>query len=204
MAGPRFEGAAQYVPDQASLDELRTAAAACHGCDLYKGAEQTVFGAGPSSARIVFVGEQPGDQEDREGTPFAVVCSTRSTNICSLGYPAPTPMMSRRTFQFTRRGEGNAGSREANTTEVYRRAGPGWSTSSASSRPELLRATRRHRVPKHCSERPSGSPANAAPITPGPDGLPFSRTIHPLPSAREYRDRVYDGLYRPIYASSPT
>jgi DNA polymerase len=49
---------------------LRVAASGCRGCDLYKTATQVVFGAGPKSARVMFVGEQPGDQEDRQGEPF--------------------------------------------------------------------------------------------------------------------------------------
>jgi len=59
-----------YVPDTKDLDELRQGARACHGCDLYKDAIQTVFGEGPPDARVVMVGEQPGDIEDRRGEPF--------------------------------------------------------------------------------------------------------------------------------------
>ncbi|CAM3957636.1 UdgX family uracil-DNA binding protein [Kibdelosporangium persicum] len=57
-------------PDNADLDQLREAACQCHGCDLYQDATQTVFGAGPSNAAVMMVGEQPGDQEDRAGEPF--------------------------------------------------------------------------------------------------------------------------------------
>jgi uracil-DNA glycosylase len=64
-------GAQEFVPAGAgSLDELRTAAAQCQGCDLYKNATQTVFGRGAAHARVVFVGEQPGDVEDQQGLPF--------------------------------------------------------------------------------------------------------------------------------------
>ena len=63
-------GAAPFVPAGASLDELRAAAARCQGCDLYRHATQTVFSRGPADARIVLVGEQPGDQEDLKGAPF--------------------------------------------------------------------------------------------------------------------------------------
>ena len=63
-------GAAPFVPAGASLDELRVAAARCQGCDLYRQASQMVFGRGPADARIVLVGEQPGDQEDLKGAPF--------------------------------------------------------------------------------------------------------------------------------------
>jgi uracil-DNA glycosylase family protein len=59
-----------FVPRSASLSRLAAAAAACQGCPLYIRATQTVFGEGSSSARIVLIGEQPGDAEDREGRPF--------------------------------------------------------------------------------------------------------------------------------------
>jgi DNA polymerase len=62
--------AAPFVPKSTSIRTLTAAARACRGCDLYKNATQVVFGAGPKSARVVFVGEQPGDQEDRQGEPF--------------------------------------------------------------------------------------------------------------------------------------
>ncbi|HET9140443.1 MAG TPA: UdgX family uracil-DNA binding protein [Actinophytocola sp.] len=61
---------AAVVPDAAGLDELRAAAATCTGCDLYRDATQTVFGEGSERARVVVVGEQPGDQEDKTGRPF--------------------------------------------------------------------------------------------------------------------------------------
>jgi DNA polymerase len=53
-----------------SLAALRQAAASCTACDLYERATQTVFGEGPARARIMLIGEQPGDQEDRAGRPF--------------------------------------------------------------------------------------------------------------------------------------
>ena len=52
------------------LDRLRREAASCQACPLWKDATQTVFGEGPPDAEIMFVGEQPGDREDREGRPF--------------------------------------------------------------------------------------------------------------------------------------
>ena len=62
--------AAPFVPRTTSVKRLRAAAHECTGCDLYRKATQVVFGAGPQKARVVFVGEQPGDQEDRQGMPF--------------------------------------------------------------------------------------------------------------------------------------
>jgi len=56
--------------DGADLDAVRRAAAACRACDLWERATQTVFGVGPVPARWMLVGEQPGDHEDVEGTPF--------------------------------------------------------------------------------------------------------------------------------------
>jgi DNA polymerase len=53
-----------------SLDQLRDLAAGCRACDLWARATQTVFGDGPSSARVLIVGEQPGNSEDLEGAPF--------------------------------------------------------------------------------------------------------------------------------------
>jgi uracil-DNA glycosylase family protein len=58
------------VPDTRDVARLAAAAGGCRGCHLHEDAEQTVFGSGPSTARMVLVGEQPGDQEDRAGEPF--------------------------------------------------------------------------------------------------------------------------------------
>ncbi|MDF3064942.1 MAG: phage polymerase-related protein [Polyangiaceae bacterium] len=62
--------ASPFLPERFSLPKLREAAKSCHGCDLYIAATQTVFGEGSSNARVVFVGEQPGDSEDVQGRPF--------------------------------------------------------------------------------------------------------------------------------------
>jgi len=62
--------ASEFMPVRLNLSALRAAAAGCTGCDLYRNATQTVFGEGRSDATIVLVGEQPGDQEDRQGHPF--------------------------------------------------------------------------------------------------------------------------------------
>jgi uracil-DNA glycosylase len=62
--------AAEFVPVTTDLGELRAAAANCRGCHLYADATQVVFGQGPSAARLIMVGEQPGDAEDKQGEPF--------------------------------------------------------------------------------------------------------------------------------------
>jgi DNA polymerase len=64
-------GAQQWVPaEPTSIDQLKSAAAGCEGCELYADATQTVFGRGAPHASVVFVGEQPGDVEDQQGLPF--------------------------------------------------------------------------------------------------------------------------------------
>jgi uracil-DNA glycosylase len=65
-----LDTAAPFVPDRPTLPKLRAAAAGCTACHLYKLGTQTVFGEGSADADVVFVGEQPGDQEDLAGRPF--------------------------------------------------------------------------------------------------------------------------------------
>src|SRR5215472_5809997 len=67
---PTETSAAPFVPERGGLRALAKAAAQCRGCDLYQHATQTVFGAGPTRAELVLVGEQPGDIEDRQGVSF--------------------------------------------------------------------------------------------------------------------------------------
>src|SRR4051794_41377290 len=67
---PTYETAAPYLPEALTLARLRSAAAECRGCPLWQTGTQTVFGEGAAEARILFVGEQPGDQEDKAGRPF--------------------------------------------------------------------------------------------------------------------------------------
>ena len=69
-AGGKTETAAGFLPEAPTLDRLREAAADCRGCHLYEQATQTVFGEGARGAEVMFVGEQPGDQEDQAGKPF--------------------------------------------------------------------------------------------------------------------------------------
>ncbi len=62
--------AASYVPPSHSLPVLKQAVQTCRGCDLYKNATQAVFGEGRGHAKVMFIGEQPGDKEDLVGKPF--------------------------------------------------------------------------------------------------------------------------------------
>ena len=67
---PDRPGAGQWVPDTTSIDTLREAVQSCRGCELHADAIQAVMGTGSKRARVVLLGEQPGDREDQEGRPF--------------------------------------------------------------------------------------------------------------------------------------
>jgi len=62
--------AADFFPERKSLKAFREAAADCQGCDLWERGTQTVFGEGARRAEVVFVGKQPGNEEDLSGHPF--------------------------------------------------------------------------------------------------------------------------------------
>jgi DNA polymerase len=70
MARTQGDSAARFIPAKASLSQLREIAKGCTACDLYLRGTQTVFGAGARHARVLFVGEQPGNDEDIKGQPF--------------------------------------------------------------------------------------------------------------------------------------
>jgi len=65
-----FPTAEPFLPERVTLPALTKAVQGCRGCPLYKNATQAVFGEGPQHATVMFLGEQPGDQEDRQGKPF--------------------------------------------------------------------------------------------------------------------------------------
>jgi uracil-DNA glycosylase family protein len=70
MSASEPNDATPFLPERRTLTALRDAAAGCRGCHLWRDATQTVFGEGLKRARVMFVGEQPGDREDRAGKPF--------------------------------------------------------------------------------------------------------------------------------------
>jgi DNA polymerase len=69
-ANAEYPGAEAFLPQRRTIPALAKAVRGCRGCDLYRDATQAVFGEGARDARVVLVGEQPGDVEDREGEPF--------------------------------------------------------------------------------------------------------------------------------------
>jgi uracil-DNA glycosylase family protein len=70
LTGEETSGADALIPERPSLKNLREAAAGCRACELWEKGTQTVFGEGLKRARVMMVGEQPGDREDRQGKPF--------------------------------------------------------------------------------------------------------------------------------------
>jgi uracil-DNA glycosylase len=70
LSGEETGGAEALIPERPTLKALRGAAASCKACPLWKTGTQTVFGEGLKRARLMLVGEQPGDREDIEGHPF--------------------------------------------------------------------------------------------------------------------------------------
>jgi len=65
-----YPGAEHFLPVRPTLQRLRSSVQKCRGCDLYRDATQAVLGDGAEHPRLVIVGEQPGDVEDRKGEPF--------------------------------------------------------------------------------------------------------------------------------------
>ena len=70
IVGDEGQSVAQLLPTQLTLSALKEAASGCRACDLWEKGTQTVFGEGRRNARMMLVGEMPGDHEDLEGHPF--------------------------------------------------------------------------------------------------------------------------------------
>ncbi|MFN2543150.1 MAG: UdgX family uracil-DNA binding protein [Actinomycetota bacterium] len=70
MARARDSAATELIPERPTLTKLAQAVQTCTACELYKGTTQAVFGEGTNAADVMFLGEQPGDHEDRQGRPF--------------------------------------------------------------------------------------------------------------------------------------
>jgi uracil-DNA glycosylase len=100
--------AAEWVPPHADIEELRAAAVACKGCELWEPATQVVFSAGNPRAPMVLVGEQPGDAEDRQGIPFvgpAGKLLQRALSDAGIGVDDVYVTNAVKHFRFTERGK---------------------------------------------------------------------------------------------------
>ncbi|QRP49735.1 UdgX family uracil-DNA binding protein [Amycolatopsis sp. FDAARGOS 1241] len=106
MPTTRADGAAP--PDSTDLTRLRRAAADCTGCGLHRDATQTVFGEGPRRADILVAGEQPGDQEDKQGKPFVGPAGRLlDTALAEAGFERDALYLTNavKHFKFTERGK---------------------------------------------------------------------------------------------------
>ncbi|GIF66993.1 uracil-DNA glycosylase [Asanoa ishikariensis] len=102
-------GAERFIPDGAhSLDDLKRAAPGCRGCELYADATQVVFGRGDAKAKIVMVGEQPGDIEDQKGFPFVGPAGhllRRAVDAAGIEVPEIYLTNAVKHFRFVQRGQ---------------------------------------------------------------------------------------------------
>lgn len=101
-------GAQSFVPAERSLRALRTAVVTCRGCPLYRHATQAVFGEGGTHARVMMIGEQPGDSEDLAGRPFVGPAGrVLDGALAAAGIPREDVYVTNvvKHFKFTRRGK---------------------------------------------------------------------------------------------------
>lgn len=109
MARRDARGAAEYVPAGArTVEALHRAAQGCRGCDLYRDATQAVLGEGPSDARIMLIGEKPGDQEDKQGHPFVGPAGRELSSALDMAGVDPNDVYITNVvkhFKFVRRGK---------------------------------------------------------------------------------------------------
>jgi DNA polymerase len=105
---PELPGAAAFLPAEHTLAALRAAVATCRGCPLYRDATQAVFGDGGGRARVMLIGEQPGDSEDLAGKPFVGPAGRLLDEaLAAAGIPRGETYVTNavKHFKFTRRGK---------------------------------------------------------------------------------------------------
>jgi uracil-DNA glycosylase len=194
-------GAAQWVKKGASLQQLAEALPSCRGCDLADNGSRPVFGAGPDNARVVMVGEQPGDIEERRGQPFvgpAGKLLDRALEAAEIDRSQVWVTNSVLHFKFSQRAPGQR--RIHQTPDVHEVAAckPWLEAQLNRLRPELvilLGATAAKALlgPSFRVTKQRGT------LIPGPpgSGAQLIATIHPSAVLRgddEQRDVMFDGL----------
>ncbi|NGO15503.1 UdgX family uracil-DNA binding protein [Streptomyces sp. HC44] len=130
-----------FVPERGGLTALREAAAECRGCPLHQDATQTVFGNGDTDARVLLVGEQPGDQEDRQGKPFVGPAGRLLDRaLAEAGIdPGQTYVTNAvKHFKFTRSGPGKRRIHKAPSLREMTACGPWLAAEMALVEPELI------------------------------------------------------------------
>ena len=188
----------------ASLSSLRSEAAACTRCDLYRDATQTVFGAGPASARLVMIGEQPGDKEDLDGHPFVGPAGKLLDRaLDAAGLDRGTVYLTNAVKHFKwKRGNGKVRLHQKPNREEVRACACWWEAELDAVKPELvvlLGATAAQAVlgPKVRVTRDRGlvmAPTEAVPYA-------TLMTVHPsaiLRTRPPERDAAFDELVRDL------
>lgn len=108
IASEEAPGAQRYLPPEHTLPAMRAAVALCRGCPLYRNATQAVFGEGEPGARIMMIGEQPGDSEDLAGKPFVGPAGrVLDAGLSAAGIPRDEVYVTNvvKHFKFTQRGK---------------------------------------------------------------------------------------------------
>jgi uracil-DNA glycosylase family protein len=186
------------------LADLRAAASSCRNCELYRNATQTVFGEGPAHARMVMVGEQPGDQEDRAGAPFVGPAGRlldRALADAGIDRSAVYVTNAVKHFKFTERGKRRI-HQKPNRTEVVA-CRPWLLGELAAVEPELVVCLgavaaqallgASFRLTRHRGEV-MDLPDSTAKVT---------ATVHPSAVLRaENRDEAYQALVKDLAAAS--
>ncbi|MFC8096061.1 UdgX family uracil-DNA binding protein [Streptomyces sp. NPDC057301] len=133
--------AESFLPDHGGLPALRRAAAECRGCPLHRDATQTVFGVGDRNARVMLVGEQPGDQEDRQGKPFVGPAGRlldRALQEAGLDPAKAYVTNAVKHFKFTQAEPGKRRIHKAPTLREMTACGPWLAAELAVVEPELI------------------------------------------------------------------
>jgi uracil-DNA glycosylase len=198
---PHHPGAAQWVPKGASLQQLAEALPTCRGCDIAANGSRPVFGLGPADARVVMIGEQPGDVEEQRGLPFvgpAGKVLDRALDAAGIDRTTVWVTNSVLHFKFTQDGPGKR--RIHQTPDAYEVAAckPWLEAQLNRLRPELvvlLGATAAKgllgagfRVTRQRGQLMDGPPGTGARLI---------ATIHPsavLRSPEQEREAQFDGL----------
>jgi uracil-DNA glycosylase len=185
-------GAEEWVPDSADLETLRAAAQECRGCELYEDATQAVVGEGALDAKVVLVGESPGDQEDRQGHPFVGPAGRLLDKaLDEVGIKRDETFVTNAVKHFRFRREGKRRIHETPQVSHIRACRPWFDAELALTRPRVvvpLGATAGrmllgsgYRVTKQRGERLELD-----------DGTPAVGTVHPSSVLRtEERDAAY-------------
>jgi uracil-DNA glycosylase len=132
-----------FVPARGGLPALRRAAAGCRGCPLHRDTTGTVFGAGDTDARVLLVGEQPGDQEDRRGEPFVGPAGGLLDRVLDEAGIDPaqtyvTNAVKHFKFEYARAGRGKRRIHKAPSLRELAACGPWLAAELALVRPEVI------------------------------------------------------------------